>query len=91
VRRIKDGRALPHLLADDVQQPDPRLRVDAHRRLIKEENFGAMDDSAAEVQSPFHAAAEAADRFAGAIIVADAVPSTQTVVFPAGGPPISGH
>ena len=40
--RVEDRRAGGAEVADEFQDVGPRLRVDAHRRFIQEEQLGAM-------------------------------------------------
>src|ERR1035437_2688693 len=56
MRRVKNRRAGGSQVADEFEDIQPRLRINAHRRLIKQQQFWTMQQRAAEIDATLHAA-----------------------------------
>ena len=56
MRGVKNRRAGRAEAADEFENVQPRLRINAHRRLIQQQQLRAMQQRAAEVDAPLHAA-----------------------------------
>ena len=56
MRRVENRRARRAQAADEFQNVQPRLRINAHGRLVEQQQLRPMQQRAAEIDAPLHAA-----------------------------------
>ena len=67
MRGVEHAHALGAQAADELEDVEARLRVDAHSGLVEQDEFRAVEKGAAEIHAALHAAGEGLHGVLGAI------------------------